>query len=72
MVLQENFSSGIQQGSALGPELFNVVRNDPKKRQLVREQDLWYIITQNTEDKTQQTAERHNINEQFNKTVNEI
>lgn len=60
----------MQEEPALWPELFNVFRNDPKKK--VREQDLRYTITQSTKDENQQTAERPNITEQCNKIVNEI
>lgn len=43
-----------------------------KRKWLVREQDLWYIITQSTKDENQQTAERPNITERCNKIVNQI
>lgn len=29
---RKNFSTGMQQGAALGPQLFNIIRNNPKKK----------------------------------------
>lgn len=43
-----------------------------KRRQLAREQDLQYIITQRTKDKNQQIAERPNAAEWCNEIVKEV